>query len=299
MNDFMFWFGLIANIITVIAGLIAIAGVAWAIAGRASLAFSVSVWPSLTPSLNIVATSSGSSAVRNATISYGAVDDNGFAMWGSGDPVSNPLNRGESLLLLAYEGGTTHFGSPARVDEFRVPLQRGDGMFVTVQWLSPLFPWRNESVTYAWPPRLRFAGAEPERLTGRKELRFLERTRDPKLNPLAGGPPPKAYSQEATDATFDELVRAHQGVVVVGLAPSWQSEHWEDVQRMLEAFAAKHSPKVKVLTVTSDMNPRLNDQYVGDVVPHFVVLRGGQVVAEMDGASSMADLESHFGKHLT
>lgn len=299
MNDFMFWFGLIANIITVIAGLIAIAGVAWAIAGRPKLAFSVSVMASLTPSLNIVATSSGSSAVRNATISYGAVDDNGFAMWGSGDPVSNPLNRGESLLVQAFEAGTTDFGSPARADEFRVPLQRGDGFFVTVQWLSPLFPWRDESVTYVWPPRLRFASAEPERLTGRKQLRFLERTRDPKLNPHTGGPSPKRYSQKATDATFDELIHAHQGVVVVGLAPSWQGEHWEDVQRMLEAFAAKHSPNVKVLTVTSDENPRLNGQYVDDVVPHFVALRGGQVVATMDGASSMADLESVLGQHLT
>lgn len=298
MESFMFWFSFMANIVTVLAGLIAIAGVAWAIAGRAKLVFRVSVWPSLTPALNLVATSSGSTPVRNATISYGAVDDNGFSMWGSGDPVSNPLERGSSLLVDAFDEGTTHFGSPARTDEFRIALQRGEGLFVTIQWQSPLFPWRRQSVTYAWPPHLRFAGADPDRLTGRAEIKFLERTRDPKRNSRAGGTPAKVLAQPATDTTFDALVQAHSGPIVVGLAPSWQEEFWEDVQRMLEAFAVKHAPRVKVLTVTTDENPVLADRYTAGVFPHFVVLRGVTLRAAKDGVTTMADLETAFSEHL-
>lgn len=298
MNDFMFWFSFVANVITILAGLIAIAGVGWAASSKAKLTFRTSVGASLTPTLNLVASSIGSNPVRNPTVSYGAVDDNGFSMWGTGEPVSNPLNRGASISVYAFDEATTHFGSPARPDEIRAPLKRGDGLFITFQWQSPLFPWLRKSVTYAWPPRLRFAGAQPARLTGRAEIKFLERTRDPKLNLVSGGPTMTTYSQTATDGTFNAIVSAHSGAVVIGLAPSWQGEFWEDIQRMLNAFAAKYSPKVKVLTVTTDENPVLADHYTADVLPRFVVLRGGQLLATQDGASSMADLESAFIEHL-
>ncbi len=303
MADFLFWFGLVANSITVIAGLIAIAGVVWAVFGRARLVVAPQFFsPSVAPNLTMGVTSVGSNPVRGLELSVGLLDENGFSMRGDGLPPRATLNRGETVTVMGYDPDETSFGSEPRDDEVRWAIRPGDGWFLTVQWQSPLFPWRRSSRTYAWPPARRFSCELPEELVGRREIRFLKRTRDGSLNPLS---PDFVTPLDvgiraivATDETFDELVAGHKGPVFVGFGPTWQGKWWEDVKRMLDAFAAKYAPRVKVLVVNTDECPSLAERFETNEVPVFKILLRGEVAKSHIGAHSFPELVHEFAKFL-
>lgn len=295
-------FGFVANVITVVAGLVAILGVVWAIRGRAKLTVSTDVNPGLMPSLVMRVSSTGSNPVQDVELAVGALDDNGFALWGDGAGRRSALNRGEALTVTAFDDEATSFGSPPLEGEHRHQMKPGEGFYVTVQWRSPLFPWRRKSRTYAWPPALRFASREPKLLKWQAESRFFERAHDPKNNPARPGftrpkwsPPPATV---ATDATFNTLVAEHKGPVLVGFGPAWQGQFWLDVQRMLHAFAANYAPHVRVLIVTVEDCPHSASKYTSGTFPHFKVFRNGQVVASHDGAGSMPEIEAGLSPHL-
>src|SRR5664279_3785434 len=104
MQDFLFWFGLVANSITVLAGLIALAGVVWAFLGRARLVVTPHFFhPPLASSLTMAVTSVGSNPVRGRGLSVGLLDDNGFSMKGDGLPTRPTLNGGETVTVMGYE----------------------------------------------------------------------------------------------------------------------------------------------------------------------------------------------------
>lgn len=298
----MLVFAFVANVITVVAGLVAILGVLWAVLGRAKLTVSTDVNPGLTPSLALRVSSTGSNPVHDVELAVGALDDNGFALWGDGAGRRPALNRGEALTVAAFGDGTTSYGSAPIEGEHRHQMKAGEGFYVTVQWRSPLFPWRRESRTYVWPPALRFASRQPTLLRWRAESRFFERAHDPKNNSARPGfsrpkwaPPPATV---ATDATFDALVAEHKGPVLVGFGPAWQGQFWRDVQRMLHAFAANYASRVKVLIVTIEDCPDTASRYPSGTFPHFKVFRDGQVVASHDGAGSMPEVEAGLSPHL-
>jgi hypothetical protein len=303
VDEFMVTFGLIANVITVVAGLVAIFGVVWAILGRAKLSVNTDVTPGLTPSLDVRVSSTGSNPVRDVELAVGALDDNGFALWGDGAGRRSALNRGESLAVTAFDDATTSFGSPPHEGEHRHAMKPGEGFYLTVQWRSPLFPWRRKSRTYAWPPALRFASRRPKLLRWQAESRFFKRAHDPRNSSARPGftrpkwAPPLATV--ATDATFDELVTEHKGPVLVGFGPAWQGQFWLDVQQMLHAFAANYAPRVRVLIVTIEDCPSVASKYTTGTFPHFTLFRGGQVVASHDGAGSMPDVEAGLSPHLS
>lgn len=304
MEDFLFWFGLIANSITVVAGLIAIAGVVWAIFGRARLVVAPQyLSSSIAPTLTIAVSSVGSNPIHGLELSVGQLDDNGFSMKGDGLPTRPTLSRGETVTVMGYDPDETTFGSEPREGEFRWGIQPDGGWFLTVQWQSPLFPWRRVSRTYAWPPSLRFASEPPKELSGRSEIRFLKRTRDQSLNPLSPDFVSPLVSRPravvATDETFDQLVAAHSGPVFVGFGPTWQGKWWENVKRMLDSFAAKHSPHSEVLVVNIDECPVLAARFATAELPVFKVLHRGKVAHSYAGAHSLPDLEREFKQYLT
>jgi hypothetical protein len=303
MHDFLLWFGIVANTITVVAGLIAIAGVVWAIVGRARLSITpLSAQSSVAPSLTIAVSSVGSNAIRAVELIAGTLDDNGFSMQGGGIASHATLHRGETVTVIAHEPDEYVFGSESHDGEHRLTLEPGDGFFLTVQWQSSLFPWRTSSRTFAWPPYKRFACDQPDKLNGRAEIRFLKRTREASLNPGLPGFVAPASSRpraiQADDETFDKLSVQHSGPVLVGFGPTWQGKWWNDVQRMLHAIAGKHASRVKVLFVNVDECPRLAARFETDEVPVFKILVGGQVVSSYTGPHGLPDLEREFSEFL-
>jgi hypothetical protein len=301
--EFMVGFGFVANVITVVAGLVAIAGVVWAILGRARLTIDAVVSPGPTPGLTVRISSTGSNPLHDIELAVGSLDDNGFAMWGDGAGKRSALNRGESLTVIAYEDGATSFGSPPFEGEHRHALKRGEGFYLNVQWRSPLFPWRRKSVTLSWPPALRFASRQPRALRGRAESTFFQRAHDPRNNSERPGftrpkwAPPRATV--ATDESFGALIAEHKGPVLVAFGAAWQGDFWSDTQLMLDAFAATYAPKTKVLIVTVEHCPVTASKFASSTFPHFKVFRGGTVVAAHDGAGSMLAVEAGLAPYLT
>lgn len=82
MDSFDVWFGRIANGLTILAAIIAIAGVVWAIRSRAKLGVRTLVSPGLVPNLTLVVTSDGSNPVRNLELIAATLTPHGFAMSG-------------------------------------------------------------------------------------------------------------------------------------------------------------------------------------------------------------------------
>lgn len=302
MENFLFWFGLVANAVTVLAGLIAIAGVVWAILGRARLSVTHSIGQWLAPSLTVAITSTGSNPVRDLEINAGTLDDNNFSVSGGDLGTRAALNRGEALTVVGYEPREYSFGSGPRNGEFRFEIRPGEGFYVNVQWRSPVFPWRRSSRTYSWPPTRRYSSEAPKELKGRNEIRFLKRTRDAALDrtspSFVARRRANAQAIVATDESFDGLVAGHKGPVVVGFGPTWQGKGWEDVQRVLDAFAARYAPRVKVLVVNVDLCPALAVRYDNDVVPIFRVFVEGKVAKSHDGAPLLPELERKFAEYL-
>jgi hypothetical protein len=300
VSDFLSVLAVAADILTVIAAAIAIAGVVWAVLGVARLDVTHFSHPSVSPSLTFAISSVGSNPIRDLQLNFGTLLDNGFSMMGGDFGMKTTLGRGESLLVQGYEAGEIHFGSPPREGEYRLEVPEGEGWFLQLQWQSPLFPWRRSSRTYAWPPSLRYAAAAPEVLSGRREIAFFKRTRNPELNPLTPGyvaPPdlvPRAVV--ATDATFDALLADHKGPVLVGFGPTWQGKWWQDTKRVLGALAGKHAPKLRVLTVDIDHCPALAERFHTNEVPVFKVLVAGQVAKSYTGSHSLRDLEKAFAE---
>lgn len=301
MPDFWPWFGRVANVITVLAGAIAFAGVVSEVLGRARLSVTHQFLSSVAPSLTMVVSSTGSSPVRDLVLNVGRLDENGFSMIGDGCPAPATLSRGEAVSVMGYEPEEVRFGSPPRVRECRFPIGAGEGWFLTVQYQSPIRRWRRSSRTYAWLPERRFACDVPEELTGRKEIKFLERTRDPALNPMlpnfAAPPDRRTRAIVATDETFDQLASVHHGPVLVGFGPTWQGKWWEDAKRVLDVFAGRHA-QVKVLVVDTDKCPGLAERFATNEVPVFKVLLKGEVAKSYVGVHAFPDLEREFGEFL-
>lgn len=304
MEDFPFWFGQVANAVTILAGLIAIAGVVWALRGRARIAVTPQFFsPFLARSLTLAISSVGSNPVRDVELVVGTVNADGFSMRGDGLPARSALNRGETLTVVGYETGEVIYADGPREGEFRWEFGEGEGWFLNVQWQSPLFPWRRLSRTYVWAPSRRFASQMPEVLSGRAELRFLRRAHDQSLNPMSPGfvplPVTGVRATLATDETFDdELAQAREDHVLVGFGPTWQGKSWRDVKRILDAFANKHAAQMKVLAVNIDESPALATRFETNEVPVFKVIRGGEVVRSHVGVLSLTDLESEFSDFI-
>lgn len=192
MEEFIATLSLVANLVTVLAGVIALAGVLWASLSRAKLTVTPSIFPALTPQLTITVASTGSNPVHDLEVSGGALDNNGFSMWADRILHRPVLARGQWLTVAATGDNQSHQRSPVIESEYRHPMTRDEGAYLNFQWRSPLFPWRRSSVTYVWPPSLRFASRNPRRLTGRAESRFFRRASDQQNNDShLGFRPPK------------------------------------------------------------------------------------------------------------
>jgi hypothetical protein len=67
---------------------------------------------------------------------------------------------------------------------------------------------------------------------------------------------------------------------------------------MLDVFAAKYAPRVKVLVVNTDECPLLAERFETNEVPVFKILLRGEVAKSHIGAHSFPELVHEFAKFL-
>lgn len=300
MDGFDLWFGRIANGLTILAAVIAIAGVIWAVLSRARLGVRSMRSPSLVPSLTLIVTSDGSNPIRNLELIAGTLTPSGFSMAGGDIATLSELGGGETLLVEAFDPRQTTYADPPRPNERRWEITGDEGFYLQARWQHPLLPWRRASRTYAWTTPRRFGDDDPEVLHGRAERAFLKQTQDPALNPTLASyiAPRRAGATVATDETFDAIVSAYNGVTIVGFGPTWQGEHWLATRRVLDVFATRHSKRIQVLVVNVDEAPVLSSRFETNIVPTFKALLDGKVVAEHNGIVAYSDLEEAFSSYL-
>lgn len=296
METFDLWFGRVANGFTVLAALIAIAGVLWAVLGRAKLSVQIRSSGGPEPSLSLFLISIGSSPILNLQVGGGSLLRDGRSSHG-GDFVNlAELNIERGFVLEVFDPSQTKFNSDPRENEFRFEIRPGEAAYVRISWKSPLFAWRRASQTYVWTPTDRYSGEGPRLLRGRREREFVSGIQrawvEENVSATDGTSPPKAIP--AADETFDGLLAASLFPSVVGFGASWQGELWESTNHLLDAFADKNSSRCQVLIVDVAAAPRLVDRFGLSTFPTFRTFIDGKQVASHDGLSSYRDVEKSF-----
>ncbi|WP_153001407.1 thioredoxin family protein [Microbacterium testaceum] len=305
--EFSVWFGNIANTITIVAGVIAIATVVVAWLNQPKLSVRTHVQSGPIPQLQLTFSSVGASSIRDIELSIGVLDDNDHAACGDGAGAKATLGRNESLTIRTQPADVQ--SSTSAPEERVFNLKPTQGIYVTAQFRAPVLTWLRASRTFAWPPVLRAASEHPVELRGHRERSFLDR-----VAPQAHQAPnrhrpsnaakrwiknqPLPTASVATDSNFDNLVSHHSGPAFIGLGPTWQGEWWDNTKHALDSLAARHAPRVLVLTVDVDNNPVLQARFPSSTLPYFVMYQDRQITQMEAGFSSIPELEELFRNYL-
>jgi thioredoxin 1 len=100
-----------------------------------------------------------------------------------------------------------------------------------------------------------------------------------------------------TDATFQQEVEQHKGLVIVDFWATWCGP-CHMVAPIMEQLATEHSGKVKVLKVDVDANQRTAMRFNVRSIPSILFFKNGQHVDTVIGAVPKATLEGKIKQHL-
>jgi thioredoxin 1 len=99
-----------------------------------------------------------------------------------------------------------------------------------------------------------------------------------------------------TDATFDELVTAVDGPVLVDFWAAW-CPPCRALSPLLEAIAAEH-PGLTVLALDADENPESVERFRAMALPVIKVFQGGEVVKTILGAKPRHVLDAELAPYF-
>ena len=104
-------------------------------------------------------------------------------------------------------------------------------------------------------------------------------------------------AQDVTDATFADLVLNSSDTIMVDFWAEWCGP-CRAVSPILDAIAAEHSDKIKIVKLNVDDNPQMALKYQITSIPAMKVFRGGEVVKTVIGAKPKPQLESELAEFL-
>lgn len=104
-------------------------------------------------------------------------------------------------------------------------------------------------------------------------------------------------AKDVTDATFADEVLNSDETIMVDFWAEWCGP-CKAVSPILDAIAAEHADKIKIVKVNVDDNPELSMKYQITSIPAMKVFRGGEVVKTVIGAKPKQALEADLAEFL-
>ena len=102
---------------------------------------------------------------------------------------------------------------------------------------------------------------------------------------------------EVTDANFETEVPKGTGPVVVDFWAEWCGP-CKLVAPVLDELAGEYDGQVKVTKLNVDENPSTSAKYGVRSIPTLLFFKGGELVDQVIGAASKADLKKRFDSQL-
>lgn len=104
-------------------------------------------------------------------------------------------------------------------------------------------------------------------------------------------------AKDVTDATFAEEVLNSSETIMVDFWAEWCGP-CRAVSPILDAIAAEHSDKIKIVKLNVDDNPQMAMKYQITSIPAMKVFRNGEVVKTVIGAKPKPAIEADLAEFL-
>ena len=104
-------------------------------------------------------------------------------------------------------------------------------------------------------------------------------------------------AQDVTDATFADMVLNSSDTIMVDFWAEWCGP-CRAVSPILDAIAAEHADKIKIVKLNVDDNPQMALKYQITSIPAMKVFRGGEVVKTVIGAKPKPAIEADLAEFL-
>ena len=104
-------------------------------------------------------------------------------------------------------------------------------------------------------------------------------------------------AHDVTDATFADEVLNSGDTIMVDFWAEWCGP-CRAVSPILDAIAAEHSEKIKIVKLNVDDNPQMAMKYQITSIPAMKVFRGGEVVKTVIGAKPKPAIEADLAEFL-
>ncbi|GGL03656.1 thioredoxin-1 [Salinibacterium xinjiangense] len=104
-------------------------------------------------------------------------------------------------------------------------------------------------------------------------------------------------AQDVTDATFADMVLNSSDTIMVDFWAEWCGP-CRAVSPILDAIAAEHADKIKIVKLNVDDNPQMAMKYQITSIPAMKVFRGGEVVKTVIGAKPKPAIEADLAEFL-
>jgi thioredoxin 1 len=102
---------------------------------------------------------------------------------------------------------------------------------------------------------------------------------------------------DVTDATFADDVLNSEDTIMVDFWAEWCGP-CRAVSPILDAIAAEHSDKIKIVKLNVDDNPQTAMKYQITSIPAMKVFKGGEVVKTIIGARPKPAIEVELASFL-
>ncbi|TAL41098.1 MAG: thioredoxin [Salinibacterium sp.] len=106
-----------------------------------------------------------------------------------------------------------------------------------------------------------------------------------------------SVAHDVTEATFTEEVLNSKDTIMVDFWAEWCGP-CRAVSPILDAIAAEHADKIKIVKLNVDDNPQLAIKYQITSIPAMKVFRNGEVVKTVIGAKPKPAIEADLAEFL-